>query len=79
MAEHDVRLAGRHMENQVTYIPNPTTTVGDGTITIAKLGGDITDLAKELLIQETPDDAKTTLEVTEGGGGTGGAIVPFTF
>lgn len=77
MAEHDVRLSGRYMENQVTYIPNPVP--ADGTITVDKLGGDITDLAKELLIQETPDDAKTTLEVTEGGGGTGGAIVPFTF
>lgn len=43
-------------------------TIADGSITSAKLGGDITTLAKDLLVQATPEDAKTTLEVTDGGG-----------
>ena len=60
----------------MTYIPNPTVTIADGTITSAKLGGDITALAKDLLVQPTPEDAKTTLEVTDGGDPI---VVPFTF
>jgi hypothetical protein len=41
----------------------------DGTITTAKLGGDVTTLAKDLLTQATTTDAKNTLAVTDGGGG----------
>lgn len=60
----------------MTYIPNAIATIADGSISSAKLGVDITALAKDLIVQATPDDAKTTLEVTEG---SGSAIVPFTF
>lgn len=48
---------------------------GPGSIDSSMLGGDITALAKDLLVQATTDDAKTTLDVTD----ATGVVVPFTF
>lgn len=50
----------------MSYDPQP---VKDGAVTTAKLGGDITALAKDLLQQETTTDAKDTLDVVAGAGG----------
>jgi len=55
------------MENRMSYDPSASSEVADGSITTAKLGGDITALAKDLLTQATTDDAKTTLDVTDNG------------
>lgn len=52
-------------------------TPAPGSVGLAQLGPDITDLAKTLLAQETPEEAKTTLEVTEGGGGS--TVAPYTY
>lgn len=51
----------------MSYDP-PGGSIADGSVTSAKLGGDITALAKTLLQQSTTDDAKTTLAVTDGSG-----------
>lgn len=58
----------------ISYDPPGTTTPADGTVTTAKLGGDVTDLAKDLLKQETTTNAQTTLDVAPAG-----TVVPFTF
>lgn len=52
----------------MTYRP-VATAVATGVITTDQLGGDVTTLAKTLLTQATPTDAKTTLEVSAGGAG----------
>ncbi len=39
--------------------------IPDGSITTAKLGGDITTLAKTLLQQSTEKEVRTTIEVAE--------------
>lgn len=59
----------------MSYDPSPVATIADGSITSAKLGGDITTLAKDVLVQATPDDAKAVLEVTSGGGGVPAFII----
>jgi len=55
--------------DHVTYVPNASKLLPDGSVTTAKLGGDVTTLAKDLLTQATTTDAKNTLAVTDGGGG----------
>lgn len=52
----------------MTYVPNAAKLLPDGSVTTAKLGGDVSDLAKDLLTQETPTDAKATLEVSPSAG-----------
>lgn len=49
----------------MAYIQRPVP--ADGSVTTAKLGGDVTELAKDLLKQETTTDAKTTLAVLDAG------------
>ena len=45
----------------MSYNPNPVP--ADGSITTAKLGGDVTEVAKELLQAETKPQQRNTLEL----------------
>jgi hypothetical protein len=47
----------------MTYIPNPQATVADGSITTAKLGGDVTEVAKELLQAETKMEQRNVVQL----------------
>jgi hypothetical protein len=49
------------MEDRMTFTQFPP--VADGSITTAKLGGDVSDVAKELLQAETKSQQRATIEL----------------